>query len=411
MKLRSLVLIIFSALAFSWVNAQENSWSYRRKVNLVQESTWHTVQIMPSMFDKVSPSFNDIRLLDIDADTVEIPYIIRVQEKQISSESIPLSVINESRKEGAYYITFINSGKTLNHLTLEFEEDNYFATVKIQGSQNNRQWFDIADDQKIFSVNSASETYQYNELVFPASNYDYFRVIVQSQTNLNFRRGSFENETTTTGNYRTIAHRHKVRQNRKAKQTIVDLRFDHFQPVSKIALSISATSDYYRSASVEILRDSVKTEKGWIKNYETVYDGYVTSIHPNDIEFNYRLTSAVRIVINNLDNPPLQINNLNVEGPVVDLAAALTPGNLFLYYGNLSANKPSYDLEHFKANIPSILNAATLGDEESLSRPAEEMTGFFENKTVLYVLMLVVIFVLGFFTIRMMSSKTEQAGQ
>lgn len=404
--------ILIATLLFHAVqlNAQENNWSYRRKLEMVQESTWHFVTVPSDMFSKISPSFNDLRLFNIGKDTIEIPYIVRIQETETTSESATLPVLNESRKDGDYYITFINSGKTLNQLSLQFEESNYFATVKIQGSQNNRQWFDIADGQKIFSVNNAYESYTYNQLVFPASNYDYFRVTIQSQTELNFIRGGFQRQTTTAGNYRTINHRHTVRHNKKSKQTIIDVTFDHLQPVSKIALAIPSSSDYYRSASVEIMRDSVKTEKGWIENFQNVYNGYVTSIHPNEIEFDYQLAAAARIVINNLDNVPLEISNIKVEGPVVELVASLSPGDIFLYYGNASANKPLYDLEHFTQNIPTILNAAPLGKEEHLLEDREQPSGLLESKAMLYVLMIVVIVVLGFFTLRMMSAKSEQPG-
>jgi hypothetical protein len=406
MKLPKLiVLLILAGLAIPTL-AQENSWLYRRKVTGVGQEGWYSIILPPDIFTHTSDTFDDLRILSISNDTLEIPFVLNVKETEYESESVSLSIMNESRKDGIYYVTFLNSGKAINQIDLEFEEGNYFATVRLEGSQNNKQWFQVVDEQKVFSIDNSFEQYRYNELHFPVSNYDYFRVAIKSQLPLHFIRGSFRNYQERPGRYNTVGHEWKVKQDKRAKQTVAELKLDHYQPVSKITLDIPSNKDYYRSARIEIMADSFKTEKGWIKNYTEVYNGYFTSIHPNEVNFTNSLASEVRVTINNLDNAPLEIKDIKVEGPVVELTASLLSGpETFLYYGKKDSYKPSYDIEHFRDKIPSTTTQASLGMEETLIAPPEKVTAFFENKNLLYAIMFVIIGVLGFFTLRMMKAK------
>ncbi len=50
-------------------------------------------------------------------------------------------------------------------------------------------------------------------------------------------------------------------------------------------------------------------------------------------------------------------------GPQVELITKLMPGEFYLFYGNGNIENPSYDLIHFKENIPDSLQQLTLGDE------------------------------------------------
>jgi hypothetical protein len=405
MKFHKLLVVLFVLSAPSLL-AQENSWSYRRKVTGVEQEGWYSITLPPDVFIHTSATFDDLRILSISKDTLEIPYVLNVKETQYESEPVSLSIMNESRKDGIYYVTFLNSGKAVNQIDLEFEEGNYFATVALEGSQNNKQWFEIVDEQKIFSVNNSFEQYRYNALHFPVSNYDYFRVAVKSQVPLHFIRGSFQNYREKTGTYNTVSHQWKVKQDKRAKQTIAELKLDDYQPISKITLDIPSEKDYYRSARIEIMTDSFKTEKGWIKNYSEVYNGHFTSVHANEVNFINTLTSEVRITINNLDNTPLEIKGTKIEGAAVEITASLPASpEIFLYYGKKNAYKPSYDIEHFRDKIPSTAAQASLGIEETLVAPPEKVTAFFENKNLLYAIMFVIIGVLGFFTLRMMKAK------
>jgi hypothetical protein len=407
MTFRNLAILLIAIVFTTTVSAQEKAWTYRRPITNVQQEGWHSIQLPAEIFKHVSPSFDDLRILSIANDTVEIPYVLNIKETQVESESVSLSVMNESRKDGAYYITFLNSGRPINQIDLEFEEANYFATLRLEGSQNNKEWFTIVDEQKIFSVNNSFEQYSYNELHFPVSEYDYFRIAVTSPTALHFIRGSFQNFQEKPGSFVIANSRSVLKQDKRARQTIVELTIDHFQPISSITFDIPSQSDYYRSASIEVMTDSFKTEKGWVKNYQNVYNGYLTSIHPNQITFPYVAASQIRIIINNLDNAPLEIRDTEVKGPVVEIMASLNTNGAFLYYGKKDAYKPSYDIDHFRNKIPSAASKASLGPEEILIAAPEKVTAFFENKTLLYGVMIVIIAVLGFFTLRMMKTKPE----
>lgn len=119
-------------------------------------------------------------------------------------------------------------------------------------------------------------------------------------------------------------------------------------------------------------------------------------------------TSHLRLIINNLDNEPLKITGIDVDGPAVELIAEMEPGNTYLFYGNRGLSAPYYELKHFEEKIPTASAVATLGEEESIAAPQTKISALFENKFWLWGIMIVVIGLLGFFTLRMMKGAGSQ---
>jgi hypothetical protein len=82
------------------------------------------------------------------------------------------------------------------------------------------------------------------------------------------------------------------------------------------------------------------------------------------------------------------------------------PARYFLAYGNRHAGVPRYDIERFAANIPDVLQPLELGAEQALAKPEAAATSpLFKNKAWLWALMVVVIVVLGWFTVSMMRKR------
>jgi hypothetical protein len=159
---------------------------------------------------------------------------------------------------------------------------------------------------------------------------------------------------------------------------------------------------------VEYVSDSAQTPKGWTKYYQSFFNGYLTSYSPNNFNVTYDLAKEIRIIINNLDNPPLQIKNITVSGPAVELVALLKPEDAcFLYYGSKTISKPEYDITYFQEKVPGTYEQVSVGSEENLTTPIVKGNPLFESKVWLWVIMIAVMAVLAFFTLRMMKAKPE----
>jgi hypothetical protein len=350
-------------------------------------------------------NFNDIRLYSINAnDTLEIPYVLKVKEDQIIEEIIKLPVLNQSKKNDVFF-SFDTKGNTVNYLDLSFTQQNFNAYIKIEGSNDQLDWYELTNNQRVLSINTESIQYATTQVHFPVSTYQYLRISVKSDVPLTLLNASFKHQNSKPGVINTFTPSWSEKQDNKYKQTVIDIKLDDITPISKIEIDASNDLDYYRSFTLEYASDSTKTPKGWTVFYTQLFQGYLTSVNKNIFDFNFQTAKKLRLTINNRDNSPLTIKKITVFGPEVVLLAKLKPKDTYLFYGNKSLESPSYDLIRFKENIPDSLTTVTLEDEDIIQTQIESVDPIFANKHWLWVIIVLTIGIMGFFTLRMMKHR------
>jgi hypothetical protein len=106
-------------------------------------------------------------------------------------------------------------------------------------------------------------------------------------------------------------------------------------------------------------------------------------------------TDSIILETPNGDNQPIELENFLVSYSAKRILFAAKPGDdLFLYYGNLSANSPRYDLSLVAKNLTAADKAnAALGAEELLKQSPWHATGTSGKGGVLFwgILALVVV--------------------
>ena len=179
------------------------------------------------------------------------------------------------------------------------------------------------------------------------------------------------------------------------------------EPVSYLKLSVNDKFDFYRPLNIQYLLDSVKTEKGWKYNYGSLASGTLSSLEDNSYTFNEKITNKLKILIQNHDNQPLDVEAITIKGYVHELIARFNqPAEYYLVYGNNRAYKPNYDIINFQKNIPQELTVLSLGEEELIQKSELPIIGpLFQNPVWLWLIMIIIILVLGWFSMRMLKSK------
>jgi hypothetical protein len=386
--------------------SQHPSFLYKRKIDGISQQGWYSIAIPVNMFAHLERSFSDIRIYSIAAtDTIEVPYLLKIQEEQVTEETIELPIYNKSKKNDILFFSFDTKSNAVNHLDLNFEEQNYNGLVKIEGSNDQVEWYELVDKQRILSISNQSVQYSTSQVQFPNSNYRYLRVSIKSDIPLTLNNASFKHQHVKPGVIKKYKSVWEAKNDNKYKQTIIDITISDVVPVNKIEIDASNDLDYYRSFTLEYASDSSKTPKGWTVFYSPLEQGYLTSIDKNIYSFNFQLAKKLRLTINNQDNAPLTINHISISGPEVKLLAHLKPGEVHLFYGNKSLQSPSYDLARFEEKIPDTLSLATVRDEEALQNNVPITNPLITNKQWLWVVMLLAIGVMGFITFRMMQKR------
>lgn len=396
------ITILLVVLSVTIATAQP-TFRFKRSIDNVQRKGWHTMTLPDDMFRDLNRQMSDFRLFALEvSDTLEIPYLLVVKDDVVSVGAVDLPVLNKSYSDGSLYLMFaLNAAHPVNHLSLDFKERNFFGQVALEGSDDRKQWFSIVEGQRIVSVDKGAEHYNLSRIDFPVIDYRFLRVRISSDVPLTFQKASFHHRMVEQGVFHTRSSTWQHHTDKKTKRTLVDISLEHYVPVSSLEIKTDSARDYYRPMRIEFVADSFKTDKGWMKSYETLYEGHLTSFRPNAFSFPWKVARDLRIVIMNHDNQPLDINAISIAGPQANIVAQLEPGNNFVLYGSGDLSIPAYDLAYFQKNIPDSLHVAKLGAVETLAVADDGTQALFENKVWLWSIMIVMIGGLGFFTLRM----------
>jgi len=409
----TLLILIF--LINTCAYAQMSEYAYTCELKGITDQ-WHKVTLPDDMYAHLAYSFNDIRIFGItpNGDTIEAPYLRHELTETITNNKVNFELINQSHNDKGYYYTFkLPAAKSINRIELDFGQRNFDWQITLEGSQNQSEWFTLLDQYRILSLKTQGIDYQFTTLKFSDAKYRYFRLFipVEKQPDLkepDLKQASISLRKTAEGKYKNYtAQKINVFNDKKTKQTIIDLDLGQALPVSHLNINIKNDYDYYRPITIKYLRDSFKTDKGWRYNYASLTSGTLNSLEKNELKFANRKLQKLQITIHNQDNTPLDIGEITAKGYVNELTTRFTePATYYLTYGNPKARKPQYDISRFADKIPESLTELQIGTAQKINKKLIiSSPALFANKIWLWAVMLLIISILGWFSIQMIRKK------
>lgn len=395
----------------SYAYGQMENFDYKRELKGTSEQ-WHKIILPDGIFAKASPDLSDIRLLGItaDNDTIEAPYLLRMTKEELVSKDIPFKRLNTSYNNRGHFFTFeVPVEKSINQIDLDFEQQNFDWQVSLEGSQNQQEWFTVLENHRILSIKNNQTDFQFTKLTFPNSSYRFFRIVIDTKDKPNLIDAKIWQNELTDGVFKNYPVKEFRREeNKQLKQSEVYVVLETAVPVSQIKIAITDAFDYYRPFTLQYLADSVKTEKGWRYIYRTLKSGTLNSLETNDFKVKTKTVQNLKLIIHNQDNHPLTIDNVKVSGYVHELIVRfIKPGRYFLMYGNENVNKPRYDIFQYSNKIPDTLTVLDLGEEQQQVKKEEKqkVEPLFKNKTSLWLIMILIIVLLGWFSMKMIRKE------
>jgi hypothetical protein len=399
----SLLLILHCSYSYG----QIEQYNFKRELKGISEQ-WHRIILPDEVFGKVSQELTDIRIFGITKsnDTVEVPYLFRLASEKTFVKDVVFKTINTSQKDKGFYFTFeIPATEPINQIKLDFKQNNFDWRVKLEGSQNQSEWFTIIENYRILSINNEITDFKFTQLNFPSSKYRFFRLFIDSKEKPELTSASIAQQEITNGTSRNYSiKKFGKKENRETKQTEIDIELQMPVLISYLKITIKDSFDYYRPITIKYLNDSTKTEQGWKYNYITLASGTLNSVDKNEFKFSSKTAQKLKILIHNQNNQPLTIDTLIVKGYEHEILARFTEqASYVLTYGNKIAARPNYDIDHFTDKIPITLTTLDIGNELIIEKElVSEKAPLFKNKTWLWGIISLTILVLGWFSIKMM---------
>lgn len=408
MRSRHIVLFCLLIVESFFVEAQDNGYQYRRTIEQISKE-WHIIDLPDELFGKIKADYSDVRVIGITGtrDTIEAPFIFRYNKDQVIRNKVQFNMLNRSKVGEKYFFTFeIPEAQSINEINLDFDQKNYDWHIILQGSQDQVEWFEVLDNYRILSIQNDLTDYSFSKLNLPQSDYRYYRLQIDSEIQPKLASTSIMLNKAVEG----IRENHKVNATKiheDKNRSILDIFLNLKVPISSLKIDVKNKYDYYRPITIQYLADSFNTEKGWKYQYRTLASGTLSSMEKGEFNFKSTILSQVRIIVQNHDNEPLEFGEVDVWDYSHTLVARFSQkADYSMIYGNPSARRPNYDIAHFTDQIPTELVSVQLGKEQQISsNEVNEKKPFFENKAWLWAVLILIIALLGYFSVKMLKKN------
>jgi hypothetical protein len=324
----------------------------------------------------------DLRIFD--NTQVEIPYQIEpdveYREEQ-TRNTFAAEVVSLREEQNAIEIRLRLPEKSPAAEGLSFSTplSNYERKLQVFGSNDGTTWVSLAADAVIFDYSRYMNVGNH-EVALPSNAFRQFKVVVEDVTDEKqspymeltrvFRGGKEDERVEQTKVQRRPFHidqitawhvvtRQHVQKTKRAaypvsefevqedsgkKQTILQVTTRR-EPITSFTLAVSSRN-YSRRAVVE-----VPQVQGVVTQWRQIGQATVANLHFRDfnreqltIDFPEQRRETYRIIIDNEDNPPLEISGVKSEGNVyraIFLAAEAKTYRVF--YGSETAESPKYE--------------------------------------------------------------------
>ncbi len=389
------------SLLLSVVQAH-GQFSFQRPVQRVESAGWYAIGLDETILGKLNEDFSDLRIYAIDRDTLEIPYLIKIDNDAPATDYVSLVPFNVSRKEGALFFSVkLGADQRVNSALLSFEEDNLDARVTVEGSQDQQNWFQLATSKRILIVSDQAISYRSTRVDWPVSEFRYLRFAIRTDDKVTLRNVAFVWQEKKPGHYQ-VHHAH-VHLQTNQKQSTAKMRLAAPSLISKFTLTPRQGQKFYRNYRLERVTDSSRTEQGWVYYTEPMHAGVLTSYQADTVYFAPTRCHVIQLTIDNDDNPPIDLASASFWSPQVRAIAYLQPGEYQLNYGNPRIHAPTYDVAHFEQEWNDSIPFLYLGEaKEMVQQEKRVVQPWFRDPRWLWGALLAIGTLLGYFTVRML---------
>ncbi|MBI2872078.1 MAG: DUF3999 family protein [Chloroflexi bacterium] len=351
----------------------KDSWKFFKPIVLPQGLTnGALVEVSPDaeVFANAAPLLWDLRVVEVDS-LQEVPYKLLVEQGEQRRSFIYATVRDLGHVPGQYTSFVADLGKEgilHNELEIQTPTRNFQRRLVVEGSSDSKTWAILQEKGQIydFTIQERHFTQRYVRVQYPASTARYLRVRIlnDGEPPLDVTGAmAYSSQELPPRVIELAAAIVKREENPVDRKTIVvlDMGSQGF-PTSQLSLDIPQ-QNFYRQVSLEGSNDSDK----WtlLQGAEAVYAYNTPKFVGSKLSIGYPESaySFYRLTIFNEDNPPLAISGARTRSYLRRLIFAASPDKTYrLYYGNLGARTPSYELERiFPYLVTENLPVAQLG--------------------------------------------------
>ena len=409
-------------------------WQYRAEVTIEEGvGEYGRLALTPDVYNVARRDLGDIRL--INAAGEQIPYVLAEPKDTTRRQTYEPAVINRSiNAQRAALVTLDFGDKTTkNSIEVVTAGNNFRRAVKVEGSNDNVEFFTLIEQAYVFAV---SFNKRFEQVDLPTNDYRYLRISVSPM--------EAEQDSPAIGAVRASRMEPGRAEHQPVKMVLAEQSEDdktrssiylyglayRSLPVAEIELDV-ADEFFYRYVTVEgrdaatqnVRIDSEDSRQRFREvevSWERIIgDAIYRYIGPDGqkrerlvlrIPSGRRVNRYLKVEIQNYDDKPISLKSASAKMAAHEVVfQSKDSAPLLLYVGSESAGMPQYDLKQ-RLSDPLQVSARTARLEGITGNPlfkrGEEkpVSWTEEHKGLLLTVMVAVVFVLGGFILRSFKS-------
>jgi hypothetical protein len=400
-KLNILIIVLFSYAPLTFAQIFIGEASLPR----IENDGFYRIELRPEITTHLNPRFTNIRIYD---GLQEVPYVF---ESELSSESSvsfrEYQIVEKSEVDSFTSLILRNPARTpINNISLLIKNADVSKVATLSGSDDRKNWYALKESFIVSNINGSDQTSEIRIVDFPLSNYEYYAIRIDNRRSnpLNFLKAGYYETIQGKGQYWQVPSVKFIQSDSsEQRKTYVRVTFDTLRFVDKITWTINGGPYYLRNAAIYEQRTRTN-KKGKKERYlEYLSPIIFKSSAPEEINLPGIKVNELLLVIENEDNPPIKIQNIEAFQLRRYLTAWLKKENQYVIrIGPEDLREPVYDLPFFREDIPSVVPFLDAGIVSINSeRKPVVSSGFFTNRAIIWSAIILVIILLGFMSVKL----------
>jgi hypothetical protein len=435
-----IIILLMVTMASSVFALDLTKWKYQAQVTIESGTDKYCkLTLTPEIYDAARLDLADIRL--IDAAGEQVPYVLTKPKDITESVNYSPEIINRSTNEDKASMVTLDFGEQVvkNRIEVQTGGNNFRRAVRIEGSNDNIEFFTVVETAYVFAVDYRT---RFEQVDLPANDYRYLRISVapmadegQSPVIDNIHASELESKLAERQPVEMSQLEHSENEKSKSSIYIYDLAYRRL-PITEIELEVADNAFYRyvalegRNAATRKVRIDSEDNRQRFREVEvewkriigdTIYR-YLDVSGKNHEKLVLRISSGARVyrylrlVISNYDDRPLTLSSTSAKMIAHNIVFESQDSSaLVLYVGSQSAGVPRYDLSRMltrplqvqagKANIGDITDNPLFGQAE-----VKPLVWTEKHKVLLWIIMGILVAVLGAFILKSFKSiHTKEA--
>ncbi len=405
MKIKLLISICFISI-FGF------GQSHKGAIEKVQKKGFNKILIAPEVRSASNENFDLLRIYD--ESKKEIPFVVDFNKDNFFSNRYSQLKISEQKQYkdsvSFYIINVVQNMKYCSELSLKIANTGLNKEYNISGSDDGIHWFGLVMNSMLYDLNDFQNTYVRKTVSFPNNSYKFLKIefIDKNSMPINLLEvGYFIGEEKTEPTTVLEVFKHKLIEDKTNKKTIIKFSADNLYTIDGIAFNFK-NPRFFRKASV-IINETRKVKKRSEIYRKSVATFNLDSNTANNFKWESFQAKDFEIEIDNLDNEPLEINEIKLLQNQVFLIADLDLNKNYQIVVDSTLSKPQYDLVKFLPNDLAQLETIRISDFEKITsnKPLEKQH-FWQTKWFLWTAIILAGLIIGYFALGLLKDVEKK---